>query len=63
MKLTISSENKFYDRNESSPTKYCHIRISQQFFKKFLCSPLKEHVDIFSNGLIECFVYIQNMIG
>ena len=32
MKLTLSSENKFYDRKESSLTKYYRIR-SKQFLK------------------------------
>ena len=36
----IFSKNKFYDRKESFPTNYYRIR-SQQFFEKFLRSPLK----------------------
>ena len=36
MKLTLSSENKFYDRKESSLTKYYRIRSKLTVFFKFL---------------------------
>ena len=33
MKLSLLSENKFYDRKESSLTKYCCIRSKFSFLK------------------------------
>ena len=39
MKLTFFSENKFYDRKESSLTKYCRIRSKLTVFLKFLTFP------------------------
>ena len=50
IKLTFSSEFKFYDRIESSLTKYYHIR-SKLTVENFLRSPLMR-VDIFTKLVV-----------